>query len=95
ASSPTDSSVPDASRRTRDAPPTEILHCNGWEYDCVYYDVAIEKDGEVHKHVERGCGTKFACMNEPRVFGVPGLFLEMWKAAECTPAPKIFTKIGM
>ncbi|KAH0631442.1 hypothetical protein JD844_005768 [Phrynosoma platyrhinos] len=50
--------------------------------------------GKIYNHAKRGCGTKHACMNEPRIFGVPGLYMEIVKSPQCTPAPKILTKIG-
>ncbi|XP_042295787.1 phospholipase A2 inhibitor and Ly6/PLAUR domain-containing protein-like [Sceloporus undulatus] len=74
--------------------PTEILSCNGWEDYCVYYDVSVKHEGKIYNHAIRGCGTKHACMNEPRIFGVPGLYMEMLKSPQCTPAPKMLTKIG-
>ncbi|XP_007440061.1 phospholipase A2 inhibitor and Ly6/PLAUR domain-containing protein-like [Python bivittatus] len=72
--------------------PTELIHCNGWEDYCVYYDLTVEQDGRFYTHAERGCGTKNACLNEARVFGVPGLYKEIIKKPECTPAPKIIGK---
>ncbi|ETE63060.1 hypothetical protein L345_11181, partial [Ophiophagus hannah] len=72
--------------------PTELIHCNGWEEYCVYYDVTVEQEGRFYSHAERGCGTKNACLNEPRIYGVPGLYKEIIKKSECTLAPKIIGK---
>ena len=73
-------------------PPTELLTCNGWENNCVYYDVSIEQNGKIYHQARRGCGTKHACMNKPQIFGVPGMYMEIVKTAQCTPAPKLLTK---
>ncbi|XP_067318528.1 phospholipase A2 inhibitor and Ly6/PLAUR domain-containing protein-like [Anolis sagrei] len=69
--------------------PTEIISCNGWETNCIYYDVSVEHEGQIYHHAKRGCGTKNACTNEPRIYGVPGLYMEIVKSPQCTPAPKI------
>ncbi|KAL7981056.1 hypothetical protein Chor_005290 [Crotalus horridus] len=72
--------------------PTELIHCNGWEEYCVHYDMTVEQEGRFYSYAERGCGTKNACLNEARVYGVPGLYKEIIKKSECTPAPKIIGK---
>ncbi|XP_053122781.1 phospholipase A2 inhibitor and Ly6/PLAUR domain-containing protein-like [Hemicordylus capensis] len=73
-------------------PPTELIHCHGWEDHCVYYNVDVEQGGMIYSHVKRGCGTRNSCMHHSRVFGVPGKFMETYKKAQCTPAPRIHTK---
>ncbi|XP_033014122.1 phospholipase A2 inhibitor and Ly6/PLAUR domain-containing protein-like [Lacerta agilis] len=74
--------------------PTEIISCNGWEDNCVYYDFSVEQDGQIYTYAKRGCATKRACLNEPRYFGIPGMYMEILKNPQCTAAPKILTKIG-
>ncbi|XP_061453735.1 phospholipase A2 inhibitor and Ly6/PLAUR domain-containing protein-like [Rhineura floridana] len=74
--------------------PTEIIKCNGWEDNCVYYDVSVEDDRKIHTHAKRGCGTRRACLNKPHIFGIPGLYMEILENPQCTPAPKMFTEIG-
>ncbi|XP_062996729.1 phospholipase A2 inhibitor and Ly6/PLAUR domain-containing protein-like [Elgaria multicarinata webbii] len=74
--------------------PTEIINCNGWETNCVYYDVSVEQDGKTYTFAKRGCGTIHACVNEQRIFGVPRHYMEIWKSPQCTPAPRILSKIG-
>ncbi|KAF7242519.1 phospholipase A2 inhibitor and Ly6/PLAUR domain-containing protein, partial [Varanus komodoensis] len=74
--------------------PTEIINCNGWEFNCVYYDVSVEQDGKIYTYAKRGCGTVHACMNDPRILGVPGLYMETVKNPQCTPAPRILGKFG-
>nr|XP_028596087.1 phospholipase A2 inhibitor and Ly6/PLAUR domain-containing protein-like [Podarcis muralis] len=68
--------------------PTETLNCHGWERKCVYYDVSVQQGDEIYTYAKRGCGTKHACVSGPRTLGIPGLYVEIWKNAMCTPAVK-------
>ncbi|XP_042295788.1 phospholipase A2 inhibitor and Ly6/PLAUR domain-containing protein-like [Sceloporus undulatus] len=66
--------------------PTETIKCHGEENKCVYYDITVEQGDQIYMFAKRGCGTKLACMNKPHIGGIPGLFVEVWKSAQCISA---------
>ncbi|KAH0631443.1 hypothetical protein JD844_005769 [Phrynosoma platyrhinos] len=68
---------------------TETIKCHGEERYCVYYDMTVEQGDQLYKFAKRGCGTKLACLNKPLVRGIPGLFVEVWKSAQCISAPRL------
>ncbi|XP_048357650.1 phospholipase A2 inhibitor and Ly6/PLAUR domain-containing protein-like [Sphaerodactylus townsendi] len=69
--------------------PTEIINCRGWEVFCVFYEVRTDDGGTVTSVSKGGCGNKEACMHEPNIIGIPGLFLETVRKTECTHAPML------
>ncbi|XP_060640302.1 phospholipase A2 inhibitor and Ly6/PLAUR domain-containing protein-like [Anolis sagrei] len=71
--------------------PTETLKCHGKESKCIYYDMSVQQGDQVYTFAKRGCGTKFACLNKPYIGGIPGLFVEMMKTAQCTLPARGFT----
>ncbi|XP_054854911.1 phospholipase A2 inhibitor and Ly6/PLAUR domain-containing protein-like [Eublepharis macularius] len=73
-------------------PPTEIINCRGWEVFCVFYEVWADEGGSISSFSKGGCGNKEACMHEPRIIGVPRLFMETIRKTECTHAPMLIKK---
>ncbi|ETE63062.1 hypothetical protein L345_11183, partial [Ophiophagus hannah] len=67
---------------------TEMLNCHDQERKCVYMAVTVQHDNQIYVHAKRGCGTKQACWNKERTFGIPGLYAEIWKNVTCSHAAK-------
>ncbi|KAH0631444.1 hypothetical protein JD844_005770 [Phrynosoma platyrhinos] len=62
------------------------LHCHGREVNCFYLAGFIEAGGKNETYVRRGCGTKYTCIDQPGIFGIPEFFLETVTQTECSEA---------
>ncbi|XP_072836060.2 phospholipase A2 inhibitor and Ly6/PLAUR domain-containing protein [Pogona vitticeps] len=53
-----------------------------------FFPLPIPAGDQIYTFAKRGCATKAVCKNTHQMYGVPGLFIEIWKTAKCYAAPK-------
>ncbi|XP_029141226.1 phospholipase A2 inhibitor and Ly6/PLAUR domain-containing protein-like [Protobothrops mucrosquamatus] len=66
----------------------DLVPFGGKIYKLSVKAACTDKDNEIYVFAKRGCGTKQACRNKERTFGIPGLYAEIWKNVTCSHAAK-------